>query len=87
MAEESKTTQGSEKMSEETKGMKPIWYFVGLILFLVGLVLIVTGVYNYYNPAQSGTVLEYLHPDIWWGGIMTITGFVFVFFTRNSTVE
>ncbi|HKJ30248.1 MAG TPA: hypothetical protein VKA34_00405 [Balneolales bacterium] len=88
MSEETKNiNKETDVLPEEPGGMKPIWFFVGLILFFIGLVLILAGIYNYYHPAQSGTVMEYMHPDIWWGGIMFITGAGFVFFTRNSTVE
>lgn len=88
MAKENKDlNEELDNMAEEEKGMKPIWFFVGLILMMMGCVLIVTGIYNYYNPSQSGTILEYLHPDIWWGGVMFITGVIFAWFTRNATVD
>lgn len=74
-------------MAEEVKGMKPIWFFVGLILLLVGLVLVVSGIYYVYYPNASGSVMDYLHPDIWWGGLMVITGLIFVWTTRNKTIE
>jgi len=88
MAEESNiSTETTNDNTEETNGMRPIWFFVGLILFFTGLVIGITGIYNAYYPGQSGTVLEYLHPDIWWGGFMFLSGAVFIWLTRNSTVE
>ena len=74
-------------MSEETKGMKPIWYFVGLILILIGAVITITGFYNLYYPDQSGTVMIHLHPDIWWGAFMLVCGIIFMWTTRNMTIE
>jgi FtsH-binding integral membrane protein len=88
MTEESNiTTEEKIDNAEDNKAMRPIWFFVGLILFFTGLVLVITGIYNAYYPGQSGTVLEYLHPDIWWGGFMFLSGVVFIWLTRNSTVE
>ncbi len=74
-------------MSEEAKGMKPIWFFVGLILILIGAVITLTGVYNLFYPDQSGSVMVYLHPDIWWGAFMLVCGIIFMWTTRNMTID
>jgi len=54
--------------------MKPIWYFVDLI-FLTGISMLAFGV-------KSPTALASLHPNIWWGAIMVVTGAVFFFKNR-----
>lgn len=74
-------------MSEKAKGMKPIWFFVGLILSLIGAVILITGIFNLYYPDQSGSVMIYLHPDIWWGALMLVCGVIFIWTTRNITIE
>lgn len=66
--------------------MKPIWFFVGLILMIMGLIIFLSGVYQYFNPPEIKTVLANLHPAIWWGLIMVAFGGVMFFKTRNEMV-
>lgn len=61
---------------------KPIWYFVGLILMLMGGIILCTGVYYFLNPTELKTVLAETHPNIWWGGIMLLFGFVLYWKTK-----
>ena len=70
-------------MSEHA--MKPIWYFVGLILLIIGVLITVTGIYLIFNPPAVQTVLGETHPDIWWGAMMTIFGLGMYLKTRKST--
>src|SRR4030043_83809 len=37
-------------MAKEIKKMKPIWYFVGLILFIMGGIVLLTGTYQFFSP-------------------------------------
>ena len=48
--------------------MKPIWYFVGLILLVMGGLILITGIYQVINPPERITILAETHPNIWWGG-------------------
>ena len=73
-------------MAEE-KGMKPIWHFVGLMLSVVGGLLIVAGIYYWFNPSESTTVLKELHPNLWWGAIMLVFGAVLLWLNKGVTVE
>lgn len=56
------------------KNMKPIWYFVGLILIVTGGLILSSGIYLYFNPPDIKTVLADTHPNIWWGGLMIAFG-------------
>jgi uncharacterized membrane protein HdeD (DUF308 family) len=67
--------------------MKPIWYFVGLILSLMGLVLFINGVYYLFNPDGNQTALRSLHPDIWWGGLMIVVGLIYIIKNRKVKIE
>ena len=69
-------------MSEHT--MKPIWYFVGLILLVMGGLVALTGVYQLLNPPDVKTVLAEIHPGIWWGTVMVIFGAVLFFKSKNG---
>jgi hypothetical protein len=63
--------------------MKPIWYFVGIILLSMGFVVLLAGVYNLFVSREAHTVLGELHADIWWGAIMMSVGGIFFFLNRN----
>lgn len=53
-----------------------IWFFVGALTLVYGLVLMVQGVVDLRHPPS--TVLADLHPTLWWGGVLTIFGGVYV---------
>jgi hypothetical protein len=74
-------------MEHETPKMKPIWYFVGLMLAIMGVVVEGSGLYRYFNPEHSRTVLANLHPEIWWGAIMIVAGAVLLLVNRKATVD
>jgi hypothetical protein len=63
----------------EKHRMLPVWFFIGIILILYGVMIFFEGVYDLSHP--PGTVLEDLHSAIWWGVIMVVVG---VIFTANN---
>ena len=65
--------------------MKPIWYFVGLILFVIGGIIFLTGIYQLINPPETNKILSELHPNIWWGVIMVLFGGFMFLKTRKQT--
>lgn len=74
-------------MNSETRKMKPIWYFVGLMLLAMGAVVVGSGTYRYLNPGTAKTVLADLHPDLWWGAVMIVAGAIFLLVNRKVTVD
>ena len=56
--------------------MLPVWFFIGVILVIYGLMICVTGISELSTPPD--TVLASLHAPIWWGIILAIVGAVFV---------
>jgi len=40
-----------------------------------------------FVPPERHTIMGDLHPEIWWGAIMVITGVIFYIKNRNVTVE
>lgn len=58
------------------QNVKPIWFFVGLILMIMGGIIFITGVYFLFNPSEVKTVLADTYPNIWWGFFMIIFGWV-----------
>jgi hypothetical protein len=63
--------------------MKSIWYFVGLMLLAMGIVVFASGIYYYFIPERNVTVLNELHPGIWWGAIIILAGAIFFFTSRS----
>jgi len=67
---------------KEQKKMRPIWYFVGLVLLTIGVLVLLTGITMLAFGVKSPTALANLHPNIWWGAIMVVAGAVFFFKNR-----
>jgi hypothetical protein len=63
--------------------MKPIWYFVGLILISMGAVINLSGLYDLFHRAGGEKTLGYLHTNVWWGELMVVVGALFVIFNRK----
>jgi len=67
--------------------MKPIWYFVGLILLVIGGIILLTGFYLLAYPPYAKTILSETHPNIWWGFIMIVFGGAMFLKTRKQIVN
>lgn len=52
----------------------PIWFFVGLILLVYGVLVVAGGLF----AAPRETVLAHAKPALWWGAIMLVAGAVFL---------
>jgi hypothetical protein len=70
-------------MSED-RHMVPVWFFVGVILLIYGVIILATGIYEFAHPPS--TVLASLHPALWWGLLLTVVGagYVWVYLPRKS---
>ncbi len=55
-----------------------IWFVIGLLLDLYGLMILGAGIYNYFVPPAKLVVMSYLHAPIWWGALLILMG---VFYT------
>ncbi|MGD0654305.1 MAG: hypothetical protein ABSA16_08190 [Thermoguttaceae bacterium] len=60
----------------ESEHQIPIWFFIGALLGVYGVIILVTGIYLVFfpPPADQQLALSNLHADIWWGAMMTILG-------------
>ena len=67
--------------------MKPIWYFVGLFLMIMGVLVLGNGIYDLLVPPERTTVLAELHPGVWWGVVILVVGALYYWFNRKKTVE
>ena len=66
--------------------MKPIWYFVGMILLAMGGIIFLYGIYSLINPPEVKKVLADMHPDIWWGLVMILFGGFMFWKSRKQNV-
>ena len=60
-------------MPEETSEIS-IWFFVGLLTTIYGILILGAGLYGLVSPSDRTTVLAELHPAIWWGALMLVAG-------------
>ena len=67
--------------------MKSIWYFVGLLLTTMGVIITLSGLYALVYPPPEQKMLANLHPDLWWGLFMLIFGLAFAMINRGKTVR
>jgi hypothetical protein len=67
--------------------MKSIWYFVGLLLTTLGIIITLSAVYSLFHPPAEPKILAHLHPDLWWGIFMLAFGLIFALLNRNKVVD
>lgn len=74
-------------METDKNGMRNIWFFVGLILVAIGFIVIVAGIYDLFFPTNNATKLANLHTNLWWGGIIFITGIIYIAKNKNKFIS
>lgn len=50
----------------------PVWFFVGLLLLVYGVLIFASGLAEWSHPPN--TVLAELHAPVWWGALLIILG-------------
>jgi hypothetical protein len=58
----------------------PVWFFVGLLLAVYGVLILASGLMELPHPA--GTVLADLHASVWWGALLTVVGGIYCWVFR-----
>lgn len=59
------------------QGMVSIWFFIGALLLIYGVLILGASIYDLSNPAAHPVVRSDLHAGIWWGGLLLILGAVY----------
>ena len=72
--------------NKSEKKMRPIWFWVGLVLITYGLIIGGMGIYYIFYP-DTKTVLGHLNPSLWWGGVLLVTGLIFYFVSLKSSAD
>ena len=50
----------------------PVWFFVGCLLLIYGVLILISGLVEWSSPTE--TVLANLHAPVWWGGLLVVLG-------------
>jgi uncharacterized BrkB/YihY/UPF0761 family membrane protein len=76
-------------MVEQTKeqGRRPIWYLVGWMLTVVGLLIVIAGIISLFTTLPSTSIVKRTHPDLWWGGFITLVGLFYIWKHSGVKVE
>lgn len=53
----------------------PVWFFVGLLLLIYGILIFISGLVEWSSPLD--VVLANLHAPVWWGGLLIVLGIVY----------
>lgn len=64
------------------KPLIPVWFFIGLLLLIDGVIIFFTGVFG----GASATVLGGYHEAVWWGLLLILIGcfYAYKFRPRKS---
>ncbi len=54
--------------------MVSIWFFIGSLLLIYGMLILGAGLYEKASPPAHPVVLSELHAGIWWGALLIILG-------------
>lgn len=58
----------------------PIWFFIGALLALYGVLIFGASIYGWLNPPPPEKMVKlwHLHAGVWWGALLAIVGLVYV---------
>ncbi len=63
----------------EQKQQIPIWFFIGILLAVYGVLIFVAGLYyGWVNPPAHQVVFADKHVDVWWGLLLAAIGGFYV---------
>jgi len=68
-------------------GMVSIWFFIGMILLVYGIIICAAGVYELRSPPAATLTLSNLHAGIWWGAVLFLVGLFYTIHFRPSKTK
>lgn len=63
------------------KQMISVWFWVGCMMIVYGLLVTGAGVYYLFSPPLNYAA-RWTNPNLWWGIIMLIVGAIFLYLGR-----
>lgn len=75
----------TEKMHEKHH-IIPVWFFVGLLLLIYGVLILASGLLHWSSP-PAGVELTNLHAPVWWGALLFVLGAIYCakYYPRSET--
>ena len=63
-----------------------IWFFIGALMFVYGILIFASGIFELLSGGPQGVVLGGLHAAVWWGALLIVSGGIasYRFFPRKS---
>ncbi len=58
----------------EKKHFISIWFFIGVLLAVYGVLILGAGIWELFHPAASQVAMRYLHTGVWWGALLVAIG-------------
>jgi hypothetical protein len=56
----------------------PIWFFIGSLLLIYGVIILSSNIYEYFYPMVDHViVLRELNFGVWWGVLLLLVGGVY----------
>lgn len=70
----------------EKHNIIPVWFFVGFLLLIYGVLIFVSGLTHWSNPPE-GVELTRLHAPVWWGALLVVLGGIYCakYYPRSGT--
>jgi FtsH-binding integral membrane protein len=56
--------------------MLPVWFFIGLLLTMYGVIILITSIVGWSQPSQA--ILAQYHPGLWGGILLLLIGCLYV---------
>ena len=54
-----------------------IWFFIGILLDIYGVLILGSGIYELVRPSEYQVKMAYLHAGIWWGLLLVVLGLIY----------
>jgi FtsH-binding integral membrane protein len=59
------------------KNMISIWFFIGTLLLIYGVLIFGAGIYEWVANKPPNVVHAELHAAVWWGALLLILGGIY----------
>jgi hypothetical protein len=58
----------------ETGQRISIWFFIGVLLLVYGVLIVGAGLWELVYPSPSAVAMRGLHAAVWWGILLVVIG-------------
>ena len=61
-----------------------IWFFIGILLTIYGVLILGAGIQSYSSSANASWAMASLHLQIWWGMLLICLGVIYIVSFRKK---